>query len=133
MVYNYIQIRKGYVTMNIGETLKEARKERKLKLKDLSARTGITVSFLSDMENNKKQPSLETLQKIADALNLPVYSFFREGARIPPVQPGANPSYENFMEQAAALFMSSELTNDDKEAVFKDLTDLYWRCKGYKK
>ena len=119
--------------MNIGESIKNLRKEKKLKLKDLYEATGITVSFLSDIENGKKLPSLETLQKIAQALHTPVHVFFREGTGFTPAQPASNLSHENFMEQARALFMSSELSNEDKEAVFKDLTDLYWRYKGYKK
>jgi transcriptional regulator with XRE-family HTH domain len=58
--------------MNVGSRIKALRKEKKLKLKHLSALAGISISFLSDIENGKSNPSLERLEKIAEKLGTSV-------------------------------------------------------------
>lgn len=58
--------------MNFGLRLKTLRKSRDLTLKEFSALSEVSVSFLSEMERNDKSPSLDTLYKIAAALNLTV-------------------------------------------------------------
>lgn len=62
--------------MNLGEQLREIRKEKKLTLKTLSKITGVSISFLSQVERNKCNLTLETLRKISDALNVNPSIFF---------------------------------------------------------
>lgn len=50
----------------IGEVLKRTRVIYGYKAGEMSAKLGISASYLSEIENNKKQPSLELLQKYAD-------------------------------------------------------------------
>jgi transcriptional regulator with XRE-family HTH domain len=45
---------------------------------DLSARTGISIGMLSKIENGNTSPSLTTLQTLANALSVPLTSFFRQ-------------------------------------------------------
>ncbi len=54
-----------------GQKIRESRKERGLSLIGLSQRTGISVSYLSEIERGAKKPSLKTIEKIAAALNVP--------------------------------------------------------------
>ncbi|WP_446899265.1 helix-turn-helix domain-containing protein [Clostridium sp. LBM24168] len=63
----------------IGTKLKKIRKANGLSLKELSARIDkkISISFLSDIENGRSNPSFEKLNLIAAALETPV-SFFIE-------------------------------------------------------
>ena len=56
--------------MNIGVRLKELRKVRGISLRNLAKRVGVSASFISQVEQDKCQPSLDTLQKISDALNV---------------------------------------------------------------
>lgn len=65
--------------MNLGDKLKAVRKANGLSLKELSKATTeqVSVSFLSDIENGRSNPSIDTLKIIAVALNTPV-SFFIE-------------------------------------------------------
>ncbi len=50
--------------------IKEMRKLKGIKLKELSDMTGMSISYLSEIENNKDcNPSLLTIVKIATALN----------------------------------------------------------------
>lgn len=60
----------------VGITLKSLRKERKLTLKDLAAKTGVSISFLSQVERGKSSVTLESLKKIADALGVNPSVFF---------------------------------------------------------
>ena len=60
----------------VGITLKSLRKERKLTLKDLAAETGVSISFLSQVERGKSSVTLESLKKIADALSVNPSVFF---------------------------------------------------------
>ena len=48
----------------IGHILKKLRKERKLTLKDLAEQTGVSISFLSQVERGKSSVTLESLRKI---------------------------------------------------------------------
>lgn len=60
----------------ISSTLKKLRKERKLTLKELAERTDVSISFLSQVERGKSSVTLESLRKIADALNVAPSAFF---------------------------------------------------------
>lgn len=60
----------------MGNTLKSLRKERKLTLKDLAEKTGVSISFLSQVERGKSSVTLESLKKMADALGVNPSVFF---------------------------------------------------------
>lgn len=64
------------VESSISSTLKKLRKEQKLTLKELADRTEVSISFLSQVERGKSSVTLESLRKIADALNVPPSAFF---------------------------------------------------------
>lgn len=59
----------------IGTRLRERRKELDFSLQDLAQRTGLTASFLSLVERDRNQPSLDSLRRIADALQVPPFYF----------------------------------------------------------
>lgn len=54
----------------IGDTLKRLRAIYGYKANEMSSLLGISASFLSEIENNKKSPSLELLQKYADIFGI---------------------------------------------------------------
>ncbi|MFP4018511.1 MAG: transcriptional repressor LexA [Bacteroidales bacterium] len=57
--------------MSLGKKLKELRKEKDYSLRELAKKIGdISASYLSDLENERYDPSLKKLNKIADALNV---------------------------------------------------------------
>lgn len=62
--------------MKISNKLRSLRKECNLTLKELSAKSGISVSFISDIENGRRNPSIDTLTVLAKALNVSVNIFF---------------------------------------------------------
>lgn len=59
----------------VGERIRKRRKELGHSLRKLGARTGLTASFLSQVETGQCAPSLSSLQRIATALELPMFAF----------------------------------------------------------
>jgi transcriptional regulator with XRE-family HTH domain len=60
----------------VGPRLRTLRKERKLSLRALAARSGLSVNTLSLIEHGRTSPGVHTLQQIADQLQCPVGVFF---------------------------------------------------------
>ena len=67
-----------------GQILLKARTDAGLSQGDLSRAVGITPSFISDMEHDKRGPSDDTLLKIAVALEVDPDLFFAQLGRLPP-------------------------------------------------
>src|SRR5216684_1168399 len=64
--------------MNIGETIRNFRLQRSMSQGDIEKRTGLLRCYLSRVENGHTIPSLDTLAKIAHAMDLPIGQFFGE-------------------------------------------------------
>lgn len=60
---------------DFGQRLKILRKYKKMSQDDVSLSTGINRSYLSDIENGKSSPTLDTVEKLAIALNVAPYEF----------------------------------------------------------
>src|SRR5690606_30105293 len=60
----------------IGDTIRSMRKERELTLKQMSRRTGLSISLLSQIERAESSPSISSLYKIAVALDSKINSLF---------------------------------------------------------
>jgi XRE family transcriptional regulator, regulator of sulfur utilization len=56
--------------MKLHERLRELRQERGQRLKDVSEIAGISIPYLSDLERGRTNPSLETLQTLANAYGI---------------------------------------------------------------
>lgn len=62
--------------MNVGQAIKLCRTRRGISQTDLALRAECSVSYLSMLENNKRDPTLSTLNSIAAALHVPVSIIF---------------------------------------------------------
>ena len=71
--------------MIIGTRLRSLREERKLSQGDIEKRTGLLRCYISRVENGHTVPSIETLEKLAAALEIPLYQLFYEGDEPPPL------------------------------------------------
>ncbi|SHE32775.1 helix-turn-helix domain-containing protein [Desulforamulus putei] len=60
----------------IYEKIRTLRVQQNLTLKELSEKTGLSVSFLSQVERGTSSLAITSLKKIADAFNVPITSFF---------------------------------------------------------
>lgn len=65
--------------MNIGETIRNYRLQKGMSQGDIEKRTGLLRCYLSRVENGHTVPSLDTLSKIAGAMDLPLSQFFAKG------------------------------------------------------
>lgn len=66
--------------MNLGGAIQMCRTRRQLSLKDLAKLADCSVSYLSMLENSKRDPTLGTIEKIAKGLRVPVEILFFLGA-----------------------------------------------------
>ena len=64
--------------INIGATIRDFRLQRGMSQGDIEKRTGLLRCYLSRVENGHTVPSLETLQKIAGSLDMPLSHFFSD-------------------------------------------------------
>jgi len=62
--------------MIIGKRLRELRDEKKLSQGDIEKRTGLLRCYISRVENGHTIPAVETLEKFARALEVPLYQLF---------------------------------------------------------
>jgi transcriptional regulator with XRE-family HTH domain len=68
------------VAANIGATIRSYRLQKGMSQGDIEKRTGLLRCYLSRVENGHTVPSLETLQKIAYALDIQLAQFFSDEA-----------------------------------------------------
>jgi transcriptional regulator with XRE-family HTH domain len=67
----------------IGERLRALREEKKLSQGDIEEKTGLLRCYVSRVENGHTVPNVETLEKFARALEVPLYQLFYEGEEPP--------------------------------------------------
>jgi transcriptional regulator with XRE-family HTH domain len=71
--------------MIIGDRLRALREEKKLSQGDIEKRTGLLRCYISRVENGHTVPAIETLEKMARALEIPMYELFYDGEEPPQV------------------------------------------------
>src|ERR1700726_3440280 len=72
--------------MIIGDRLRALREEKKFSQGEVEKRTGLLRCYISRVENGHTVPAVETLEKFARALEVPMYQLFYEGEE-PPALP----------------------------------------------
>lgn len=67
--------------MNLGSILRQKRKDRKLTLKTIAEKAGISEGFLSQVENDVSSPSVDTLVNICNAVGIEAGEVFKEAEK----------------------------------------------------
>lgn len=62
--------------MNVGQAIRLCRTQRGVSQTDVAHKASCSVSYLSMLENNKRDPTLSTLTRIAQALHVPIGVLF---------------------------------------------------------
>ncbi len=75
--------------MYLPERLRQLREIKHLSQGDIEKRTGLLRCYVSRIENGHTVPSLETLEKMARALEVSLYQLFYEGEEVPRAKQGA--------------------------------------------
>ena len=71
--------------MVISDRSRAIREQKDLSQVDIEQRTGLKRCYVSRVENGHTVPSIETLEKLARALEVPMYQLFYEGEEPPEV------------------------------------------------
>jgi transcriptional regulator with XRE-family HTH domain len=97
--------------MLIGTRLRQLREQKQLSQGDIEDRTGLLRCYVSRVENGHTVPSLETLERFAAVLDVPLYQLFFSGDGAPPT-PSLTPrktleeiTAENGPSEDDALFL----------------------------
>lgn len=69
--------REKVLEVAIGRQVRAFRRQQEVTVAELAASTGLSIGMLSKIENGNTSPSLTTLQTLANALSVPLTSFFR--------------------------------------------------------
>lgn len=88
--------------MSLGEHIKELRKKKGLTLRELSTKIGISISFLSDIENSRSKPSLQKLEAIAKGLDVTVSYLLGED----------NPQMPGFIKENCEFLYTASCPDD---------------------
>ena len=69
--------------MILSERIRSIREQKNMTQGDIEHRTGLKRSYVSRLEHGRTIPSLATLEKFAQALEVPLYQFFYDGEEPP--------------------------------------------------
>jgi transcriptional regulator with XRE-family HTH domain len=94
----------------IGAVLREERQRRELVLRALAARAGVAPAYLGEVERGLKEPSSETLGRLAAALDLPLADLLRRAADS---LDGGRPRPGRLELEGALVGLVGELSDDD--------------------
>jgi transcriptional regulator with XRE-family HTH domain len=99
--------------MLIGTRLRQLREQKHMSQGDIENRTGLLRCYISRVENGHTVPSLETLERFAAVLDVPLYMLFYPGEEVPPT-PSLTP--RKTLEEIAA---DNARTGEDAQFLLK--------------
>ncbi len=109
--------------MMIGERLKQLRENKKFSQGDIENQTGLLRCYVSRVENGHTVPAVETLEKFARALQVPMYQLFYDGEEPPknltklesPRQPGFGAKGKESKELFQFQRLLGKMSQDDRK------------------
>lgn len=110
--------------MNIGTYLKQLRQEKKYTLNDVANKLNITASYLSQLENMKLSPSLESLEKLLSFYAINLSDFFKqvEQRRVIIVRKDEETAIDVSSGIVKITPLASKLQNNSLESVLVEFT-----------
>jgi transcriptional regulator with XRE-family HTH domain len=111
--------------MVIGDRLKTLRESKNLSQGDIEKRTGLLRCYVSRVENGHTVPSLETLEKFAGSLEMPLYHLMFDGDKPPVLPKSTKHSTDKSLEssRSGALLMKklvsllAKMSQDDRNLI----------------
>ena len=111
--------------MIIGDRLKTLREEKDLSQGDIEKRTGLLRCYVSRVENGHTVPSVETLEKFARALELPLHHLMFDGDKPPALPKLAKLRTEESLEASRSgaslmrklVSLLAEMSQDDRNLI----------------
>ena len=125
--------------MLFGDRIKELRNLADMSQQELANRTGLSLRSIQNYESNQRYPKdVAILNKLCTALSTTIEELMKEedqfileaaskfGSR------GKNDA-EKLIEEVGGLFAGGELNEEDKDKVFRAITEMYWKAKDNNK
>lgn len=100
--------------MNIGQTIKILRIGLQIKQRDFAAKLGVSSNYISLLENNKKEPSLSLLRKVAKTLGVPMGFLFINEEPVPRVGKEAADIYGQLKKLIVQVQKNFNVKNSEK-------------------
>lgn len=125
--------------MDIGIELRSMRKGRRLTLLQVSEETGLSVSFLSDLERGRTRPSLDTLEKLAAFYQVSIKEILANTGADSAIVPRTNPpGFEDFLKAVSGgvdaefeeLLLRVETRSRHRATTEEDWLRLYYSLKA---
>lgn len=111
--------------MVIGDRLKTLREAKHFSQGDIEKKTGLLRCYVSRVENGHTVPAVETLEKFARALEVPLYHLVYDGDKPPAVPTSINPGKTDSLESSRngkALMQKlvpllAKMSEDDRDLI----------------
>lgn len=116
--------------MILGKRVRKLREAKGLSQGDIEKRTGLLRAYISRVENGHTVPSLETLERLAAALEVPLYQVFYEGDDLLSLaaESGAGDKSEREMalfKRVRRLLEKTSDASDDARLAFRTLAKVF--------
>jgi transcriptional regulator with XRE-family HTH domain len=97
--------------MYLADQLRQLRESKKLSQGDIQIRSGLLRCYISRVENGHTVPALETLEKIARALEVPLYQLFYESRPVSDAPPATKNAKEDWASRGKGFRMFRRIRN----------------------
>lgn len=104
--------------MSIGDNIKKYRMAQKMTQKELAEKANISRSYLADVENGRYNPSIDVLNAIAHALNMPASELLKINDDDNTITQKINPKFKPIID---SLDRAGDLQDEDIEDITKQL------------
>lgn len=112
--------------MTTGEYIKKIRLEKGLSQKELGEKLGVSQQMIGQWETGKTNPKLETIHKIADALNVPLFELMGFDGSI---RVNLNPERERLNEEVQKIIVKQASGEEITEEEFQKVSDYIERTR----
>ncbi len=97
--------------MYLADRLRQIRESKKLSQGDIENRSGLLRCYISRVENGHTVPALETLEKIAQALEVPLYEIFYQEGPLFEAPPSTKNAKEDWASRGKGLRTFTRIRN----------------------
>ena len=125
--------------MLFGDKIKELRTSAGMSQQELANKAGLSLRSIQNYESNQRYPKdVAILNKLCKALNTTIEELMKEEDNF--IQE-ASEKYgtrgkkdaQKLVDEIGGLFAGGELNEEDKDKVFRAITEMYWRVKDNNK
>lgn len=125
--------------MLFGDKIKELRNLADMSQQELANKTGLSLRSIQNYESNQRYPKdVAILNKLCTALHTTIEELMKDEeqfileATSKYGSPGKKDA-EMLIEEIGGLFAGGELNEEDKDKVFRAITEMYWKAKDNNK